>query len=338
MFGRRAHVYNDQINHSVESIRNILKAKELNYPFISSRTFSYASLSNEIPLKELQEESDKSQSKKAVHWYTMAIIHYYIQEGDIKKAEVASYNLIARLKAENTSVFNYEGREFYLQLSRIFLFLHQPKEALWGAEAALQSHSEQITEMLPLLEVLFLAHFRCGNYSKAEEMINVAEKIVEKNPCKFPNKLFLFRASLQFSQKKYRQAINSLAGNDNVASDKCLLKLNARFLELIAILEMEDYEWFEYKYEAYRKRLQKTKSKDIPRIYQLFHILTTVRKHRYGFNQFVKDECLNFISKERSDKELCWDPLGFEIINFSDWFYSKVVNQKKVNETVDMMV
>lgn len=330
MFGTQGQVYSDQINHSVESIRNILQAKAINYPFISSRTFSYASFSEEIPLKKLQEKSDQSKSRKAVHWYAMAIIHYYIQEGDVENAEIASYKLISRLKAERASVFNYEGREFYLQLSRIFLFLHQPKEALWGAEAALQCHSEQVSDMLPLLEVLFLANFRCKNFSKAEEMITIAEKIIEKDP-ELPNNIFLLRASLQFSQKKYRQVINSLACNDHAVSDGFILKLNSRFLELITILEMGDYEWFEYKYEAFRKRLQKIKSKNIRRMQQLFHLLTSVRKHRYEFNQFVSEECIKFINKQEEDKELCWDPLGFEVINFSNWFYSKVVKFKNEN-------
>ncbi|HYG38771.1 MAG TPA: hypothetical protein VD908_09135 [Cytophagales bacterium] len=328
-FGNQSHLYNDQIRQSVQSIRNILYAKAINYPFISSKTFSYTSLSGNPNLHELEERSRKSNSRKAVHWYTMAIIHYYIQEDDLLKARHASSNLVKKLKNEPDHTSGYEVTEFYLQFSRILIFLQETEDAIWTAEKALENQDENRSETLPGLEMVFLAYLRSNNLCKAEKIIDTAAKIRNDHMVKLKDVWYLYKASLLFSQKKYRESAKWLVSNENMLNDKSSLKLSSKLFELINILEMEDYEWFEYKLEAYRKRLQRFGAKRIERINLFFRLLIALCKNNYDYNLTAIKEQIILKRFQSSDKAISWDPLGHEVINLAEWFISKTKSQRE---------
>lgn len=175
-FGKQGQVYNEKITHSLENFKNILYAKSINYSFFQAKSFFYAPFSTGLNLRDLVEKSRECSCSKAVHWYTMAIIHYYIQERDFNNAKNATLSLVKKVKLDCPAGSGYEAIEFYLQLARILIYLREFKESEWAAETAFENAIENKFKILPTLEALFLSYFRNNKWSKAEEIIIMADK------------------------------------------------------------------------------------------------------------------------------------------------------------------
>lgn len=76
----------------------------------------------------------------------------------------------------------------------------------------------------------------------------------------------------------------------NLLNDGTHLNLSAKLFELLNILELEDYDWFEYKIQAYRKRLERFGIQKIQRIKMLYDLLCTLRRTTYNYKETIRLE------------------------------------------------
>jgi hypothetical protein len=106
--------------------------------------------------------------------------------------------------------------------------------------------------------------------------------------------------------------------------DKSGWLLGLRMLELLIMVEIGDFEWFDFKLENFRKLLQRQKEENVQRSKVIFNVLKTLSKMDFDYFDTLEKEDKNIKLLEEAENELQWDPKGFEVIRFDDWIKSKM--------------
>lgn len=103
----------------------------------------------------------------------------------------------------------------------------------------------------------------------------------------------LLKSGLLFMQNKFRESNTWLLSHENLLNEKSHTILWAKLLELLNILEMQDYDWFEYKLESFRKRLRRCGMQSMERIWILYQLFNSLRKYDYNYKTTLLDEQTN---------------------------------------------
>lgn len=134
----------------------------------------------------------------------------------------------------------------------------------------------------------------------------------------------LLKSGLLFMQNKFRESNTWLLSHENLLNEKSHTILWAKLLELLNILEMQDYDWFEYKLESFRKRLRRCGMQSMERIWILYQLFNSLRKYDYNYKTTFLDEQTNLAILQSKDQSLGWDPMSYELMDTSKWFMAKL--------------
>jgi hypothetical protein len=313
--------FKESMGNSLESITSLFHAKSLNYPFLNG-SLSDAGIENSYDLKKIAAYIHNSSSKKAVIWYKMAIVHHYIQKRDYRQAYLYGSELLnnTRLKGDMTG---YELSEFYQQLSRIMLFLGENMAAIQAAESCIENSSRGGAEVAPSAQMLFRANLLAGNMDKAGEISDRALRYLNNTGDPNGGIWYLFKAAFYFMQGKFKESHQVLISQEQHFSNSLPQKTFAKFFELIDILELGDLQWFEYKAESFRKRMERISIKETERIKQLYNLLKILTKRAFPDYSFSSDKIFLFLDLFDS-QPVQWDPLGYEVINLGEWMRTRL--------------
>jgi hypothetical protein len=313
--------YKESMGNSLESISSLFHAKSMNYPFLNG-SLSDAGAENGLDLKKISAYVRNSSSKKAVNWYKMAIVHHYIQ-----KKEYAQANLYARELFNSTRIQGdmtaYELSEFFQQLSRIMLFLGENKAAIQAAECCIENSARGGVEVTPSAQILFRAYLLSGDMEKAGEVIEKALRYLHDSRDPNGGIWYLFKSAFFFIQNMFKESHHLLILQETHFNNSLPQKTFAKFFELINILELGDLQWFEYKAESFRKRMERISIKETERIKQLYSLLKILANRAFPDYTFDSDKIS--LSLALFDSHLIqWDPLGYEVINLGDWIRKRL--------------
>lgn len=315
--------YREKINCSLEKIKDLLQAKTIYFSVLQMESFSIASFLPDFELSQLEEKLSESNSTKATYWYAMALIRHYTQEKDYRNARNCTSKLLDKVNKNLHIISVTEQADFHLQCARISIYSGEPQEAIKPAQLAVRLFHESKQDMLTAMEVLFFAYFQNSNWRKAEELTNRVYKANEMPNEEVAGIWGLLKSSLLFKQNKFRESNTWLLSHEHLLNEKSPIFLWTKLLELLNILEIQDYDWFEYRLESLRKRLRRWRIQSVERIWLLFQLLNSLRKYDYNYQRTLLHEQENLAVLQCKDQPLGWDPLSYELINISEWFVVK---------------
>ena len=303
--------FRESVDTSMESMSGYQHAKSLNYPFMYAKSFSDPFESIDIDLEKLTVNIKKSTSRKAVYWYNLAIIHYYFQKQDYEHARCCALYLLHKSLVTNDMSSAFEKSEFYLQLSRILTYLKEPNDAVQAAKKCIEYLPRGVPEISLPFQMLFRGYIRMSNLEKAME---VADR---------------FKAGVFFSMKKYRESNQILIAHDQNFGDNMLQKTYYLMYELINIIELGDFYWFDYKFDSFRKRIQRLTNKETDRIRYLYDLLNLLKRYNFQNRNNIPGQADIPVITRHSASSV-WDPLGFEVIDIEEWVLHKMQYAKLV--------
>jgi hypothetical protein len=313
--------YKESMESSLESISSLFHAKSMNYPFLNG-SLSDTGIDNGLDLKKISACIRNSTSKKAVSWYKMAIVHYFIQRKEYSEANKHALELLnsTRLRGDMTT---YELSEFYQQLSRIMIFLGENMAAIQAAGCCLENSVRGGVEVTPSSQMLFRAYLFSGNIKKAGEIADKALKYLDNSGDPNGGIWYLFKSAFFFIQNMFKESHQILVSQEQHFNGNLPQKTFAKFFELINILELGDLQWFEYKAESFRKRMERIDLKEMDRIKQLYDLLKIAANKSFTDFRYSSDRfspSLAFFDSHPTQ----WDPLGYEVINLGDWIRKQI--------------
>jgi hypothetical protein len=225
-----------------------------------------------------------------------------------------------RLKGDMTA---YEVNEFYQQLSRIMLFLGENKAAIQAAECCVENSAMGGMEATPSAQMLFRGCLLSGNFEKAGEICDRALRYLDDSGSTNGGIWYLFKSAFFFKQGMFKESHQVLISQEQHFSNSLPQKTFAKLFELIDILELGDLQWFEYKAESFRKRMERINIKETDRIKQLYDLLKIAANKAFPDYRFSSDK-LSLSLAFYDSHPIQWDPLGYEVINLGEWIRSRL--------------
>lgn len=257
------------------------------------------------------------------YWYYRTALFYYIQTNNTYKLDEYSNYLLELTESDpaiNTPV-NVAGLN--LELAEIKILNGKYMEAIQGIEFSLTLFNPKLNNFILGLQKLFLSHFHLKNFEKCQEILDQAF-----NHPKFKEKKFTFtiwnyyKACLLFKLGLYPEAMECINQDvTNLSSDRGELFFCHKVLFFQIQLETGKEFLWSYELSSFRKSIQSIKTTKMDRQRVIFRLLQNLDTQVFDFPYVRQREYAQFAKLEQ---EQCkWNPLGFELIKFEEWFQMK---------------
>lgn len=322
--------YNTSIRKSLELMAGLNRVEEIAHFFSYPQLFKANKKVSQPDFKintveELKHLYEHTKSPKIGFWYHMAMGDYLVLIRNSAKALENNLQFLKLIEKSPSihSQANLAGVNMNISSNLISLMRYD--ESVDYAKFAVRSFRKGGINQFNAMENLFFAHFRNNNLEAAEDVLKkVFEHPAMKANAFYPAKWLYLRACLEFSNSEFNKALKTLNESTELNKDKSGWLLGLRMLELLIMVEVGDFEWFDFKLENFRKLLQRQKEENIQRSKVIFNVLKTLSKLDFDYFDTFEKEQKNIQLLEEAENELQWDPKGFEVIRFDDWIKSKI--------------
>ncbi len=321
---RTLNQYNTLISNSFDTLKKILNAKKLNHNLMaaskSERSRHNYEKEAQVSLNQLKNENTKKGSKNAVFLYKMTLLESNIQKKDFDTAKEFAQELLELLDHEPSLHSTARCAEINLKLAEINVHLRDYEHALEPAHSALSLTSRY--HLLCPLQVMFFIYFRNQNYAEAEHICNRALNHPQINKY-LKGRWNLLQAALNFSQRNYQLTNQTLRWATPLNTQESLWPLGQKLLEMLNTLELQDYDWFEFKFETFRKKASQFKSETTERVKLICWLFRALMKNNFNYKALLQQENDRLRLLKGDQAALYWNPMGWELINIYDWMIFK---------------
>jgi hypothetical protein len=163
-----------------------------------------------------------------------------------------------------------------------------------------------------VLELEFIVALRSDQMAKARSVMSRAESLVEITTSEVLNlKWAYYSLVLNFCQRRFRDVIKAVNANPAFSTKIKNALVNIRFMEIVSVFQVSDWDWLLYKVDNFRKTVNGLDEK-FPRILQVISML----KAQAGGRIMSHDESHKALSL--IENEFPWHPLSLEIIRVTD--------------------
>jgi len=322
--------FNTGIRKSMELMKEFNRVEEIGHYFSYPQLFKGNKNVNQPDFKinaiqELKDLYEKTKSSRIGFWYHLTMNEIYTLKRNNEEAlenNLQLLNLIEHSPSINSQA-NIAGAN--MNISGNLIGLMKYEDSIDYAKIAVRSFRKGGINQFMAMENLFFAYYRNNDYESAADIVT---KMFEHRAMKansfYPAKWLYLRACLEFSTGEFNKALKTLNENTELNKDKSGWLLGYRILELLIMVEIREFEWFDFKLESFRKLLQRQKTENVQRSKVIFNVLKTLGKMNFDYFDTLEKEQNNIKLLEEAENELQWDPKGFEVIRFDDWIKTKM--------------
>ncbi|MDX2003004.1 MAG: hypothetical protein SFW35_11265 [Chitinophagales bacterium] len=322
--------YNEEIIKNLEEQHALLKARDYYHRIIVPNLFhlnrqnQFTEYSEQV-LKELKEVFEKNKSANIGYYY------YYIgmlyAQLDNKWEDGLEYGkgFLQLVEKEESIRSNSRIAEANLQMASMLIQSGNPKPAIDFAIKAGKFFKKGLLNELQAIELLFFAYYRSKDYKKTEEVIAQAESHPKYKANKtIPARWEYYKANLYFSLGKFDEASALLIQQSELMKDRAGWLLGHKVFELMCMIETKDTYIIDYRTESFRKLLLRQKEENVERAKTILKILETFAKTGLSYKKTNGLEAAKLKLLREGKGDYAWDPTGFELIRFDEWFDSKL--------------
>lgn len=267
--------------------------------------------------------------KRTIYWRRLTEMENLCNGSDFEAALESAQELLDYLLSEKILYSRQKEAHLYRMLFVISMHQHEYVRAMEYASESCELLDFDCQEYMVSRDYLFLAYLRNGLYDEAEKIYRLVEKRSKTDNC-LSNKWSLNYAALKFYQGKFDEVKIHLNLWKNNNSKEAIWDLAPRFLELLTILELKDFDWYTYRLECLRKKISNGRLCIPERARMVYNLFHSVIKTHFCFDKLVQLEKNSILKLTSQDPEYRWDPTGFELINIPEWLIHK---QREFNFT-----
>lgn len=229
-----------------------------------------------------------------------------------------AFSVLHSVKEHPDLYSSEEVAGLHLEIASLFLKQHNYVEALDYSLSAARNLDDRISPKLAALRIAFLSYYHSGDLGNATRVL----KDVTSSPHMYSSsKLIavwsLNKAAIQYARHDYWGAMETIKSNYPIIRNNPFWVAGYRFLEIINVIEMRDYEWVEYKLDVVRRFLEKQQ-------YAVSIRLKLGYKLLRSYMDFKKCPQRSLFSADEVRLKPAWDPLSSEIINIESWYKMKM--------------
>ena len=234
---------------------------------------------------------------------------------------------------EESCILNTGGNNLRIltEISKIQFNLKLYPESYKNALKAREYGYVGVLAELRLIELLFLISFQARRIRVAKKHLEEGSKhnIILGEKGFLQAKWSFYDAALLFLNKKYsnsKELLDKLVKRD-FKKDEYKWFIGFLVLKIIIEFELENKEGAINRLRYFRLHMLKYKIKDrrIKTIYKIFKSLGENSCYDITYKKHKK----LFVKLKTGKDEFYWNPLGYEIIRFDEWFVNKVSPRKR---------
>lgn len=329
-FEKNAKDFNDhtrKIEKCLKLQEAIFKTKThfYNFKYLRSSTLDNKYSTIEV-FDEIKGFIKSTDSVVVRYWYYLiAVSHYISVEKNYQKTVELQIEFIKLIEKEPAVKSKSALAGTNMQLAHVYLLINEYKKALEPALKAVRIFRKDSFNFLLALEILFWTHLRNNDFEKAEENIEAAFKHKNiKKSTYFYAKWNYLKANLMFLKGDLSAAHDALLKSDDLTKDKADWYIGYKLLLIYITFEQENYYWLESQLENFRKLLSRQTKKNFSRAKVIHKVAHALYKNDGNFNKVreIKSKELRLLQEAKD--EMHWNPTGYEVIRFDDWFQGKI--------------
>lgn len=320
--------YEDRLQTARQLHNSFLYATKTYRNFFSREVDYDANINENVGI--LTEAIARLQNDLEVH--DSAIIQYYLLTFEMeyylahKKYDIVEkkgWEQIQLIK-ENPSVY-FKNRLgiAYSDLADLYLVKQDYRKCINAYNEAQKLYKDNTQQALVINEYAFFAHFHLGDIGSAQDMVLLSKSYKILRELAFYNsKVMYFEACLNFVERNFKKALHLLSAIREINQDKEGWNIGVRFLSIQCLIELHELHLSFSKIEALR--IHYTKLKDIAIVRNRDEIILSIlRKLDHNSYNFDKTYASNSDLFKKLSR-LPWQSRSHELINFQQWFFSKV--------------
>lgn len=322
--------YSEKMDYYVREYEKLLKVREYNFKirlpnqFFTNKKNEYIEFSTKA-LSELEALHIGGSSVTFTFQYYLLRVFYCDLVKDFDSALFYAENLLKLVENEliyQDSTVNIAG--INMVLSDVHLNLSNYTQAISYAEKAVEKFFPGMINELRAMEYLFFAFLRNKSYEEARELINQAIKHPQIKSNRIVKARWnFFLANLEYLNGNEDVASNLIRQNSELQRDKSGWLIGFRLLEMMITADGNEHYLLNYQLNNYNHLLSRKKNENVARAKLIGRIFRSLMRNRGDFAQTLKLQEKKIDILESGEGEYYWDPKGYEVIRFEDWFRSK---------------
>ncbi len=284
------------------------------------------SLQNPIVLEDETEVAEVGSAKKRNASIRLRFLsthqkmERFFREKQYCKSQETATGILNDLHQHGHLFSSSQKARFFLSMSKVKLGMERFDEALYYGKQSSELFKPFEEKKLEAQLNIFKAYFHSQELSKAKATLKYCDSLahsLEKELSEIP----LFQAYQLFGEGNFRGSIKSLNQFFRRSKPHIEVVLNGRMLELQNLLEIKDYDWFDYKLDSFRKIVKYHASEQLSERFTLIYKVFSELKRCEYKKECLRDRSKNEWIKKLTDKkgEYYWNPLGSEMVPVHSW-------------------
>lgn len=281
--------------------------------------------SAKIAIDKLGELSERSDLSRLQYFFLRSKINFNRESQDLqewKKYALEFLNFIQTNPILNTSDNNGGA---HMMIADHYLHTRKYAKAISYSEKGLDFFYKDSPNQIMMYELIFLSYFFNKKYDNANEIVTYVKNIKSVKPGTFPySKWLFFSATVEFAFKDYKKVLTTLKRQSFLKTDKTGWALGYRILEIMSLVELENYDALPYRLDTFRKQLSKITKENVSRPKLFLQIMNRLIKDNFDF-KLVNQKQAESLQLLRDGKEkYFWNPRSYEVIRFDEWWDTKL--------------
>ena len=271
-------------------------------------------------IERLAENFEETGLSRIGFWYYMAATEFYRFNDENQKMldhGKAFFDLINNSDALRSNP-NISGASQTVGIALIKL--HRFKEAEEYMKISVEKFRDGGMNQLNSMELLLKSQLAAYGTHRSIATIERGEahRLVQRGD-QLKAKWSYFKACREFLSSKPDQSYSTLNSNGDLLKSRDDLNVQYRILEVLQLIELEDYDWIDFKLDTLRKFVSRNRKLKTPRVDGIIKVLQAIHVKSYQFAK-LNSSTLKIIEKLSSDdKEWAWNPTGNELVRFDAW-------------------
>ncbi|MFI5171373.1 MAG: hypothetical protein ACHQFW_03230 [Chitinophagales bacterium] len=292
--------------------------------FIAAKKLNYIEQAR-ISVEQLKELSERNNSLDIKTWYLKSQTYYNHLIDNYKESK---RHLLEELELANSNPKLFPSDSWggiYSRLAIVSVYMGDFFETLEYVQLAEKYFYKESNNHLRVLHCAFQAYLYMGDYDKARAVILKVKKfkIVKPGSFNYYNWLY-YEAIVNFKIGDYKSTLNILQRNSDLTADKTGWRVGFKIVEMMCIIEMQNYDWLDYRIEAFRKLIKSIKNENMSRATVIYELIKKLVKENYNFKTTTEKlkEKLDLLNSDID--EYRWEARGYELIRFDEWWKGKL--------------
>ena len=316
---------NTELRKGLDNISRLNETEEATLVIAAPNLFSKEAtndflIEGEKVVEQLAENYKESGLSRIGFWYLMAATEFYRSNDENQKMldyGKEFFDLISNSDALRSNP-NISGASQTVGIA--LLKLHRFKEAEEYMKISVEKFRGGGMNQLTSLELLLKSQLAAYGTHRSTQTIELGEshRLVLRSD-QLKAKWSYFKACREFLSSKPDQSYSTLNSNGDLLKQRDDLNVQYRILEVLQLMELEDFDWIDFKLDTLRKFVSRNRKLKSSRIDGIIKVLYAIHVKSYRFDKLNKST-LKIIDQLNSDeKGWVWNPTGNELVRFDAW-------------------